>query len=197
MISNVHTTPLGGAQPSSTIIQQHSPGAYNLASSDGHRTPPPSSSSSSISRATSPNAPSPSDPSLSETSPSTEGSSSRQARRKRFLCLEPNCKRLFTSEYTRRVHMIAHNSKPKKALMCTMREETGCKEMFSRAHDRLRHEVAMHGKECEWVCQKCGRFFSSDRMLRIHKCVGGVSGWLKSRYPGTLTQEIKKLHHYE
>lgn len=113
----------------------------------------------------------------------TTKSAPRQARRRRFQCLNPDCPRLFTSEYTRRVHMATHNTLPRKALPCTMREETGCTEMFSRAHDRLRHEVAMHGKECEWVCSACGRFFSTARMLEIHKCPGTISGWIKARCP--------------
>ncbi|KZT21755.1 hypothetical protein NEOLEDRAFT_728372 [Neolentinus lepideus HHB14362 ss-1] len=110
----------------------------------------------------------------------------RQARRRRFPCLHSSCTRLFTSEYTRRVHMATHTIQPRKALPCTMREQTGCMEMFSRAHDRLRHEVAMHGKECEWVCNVCGRFFSTARMLEIHKCPGTISGWIKARCPRIL-----------
>ncbi|TFK50642.1 hypothetical protein OE88DRAFT_279396 [Heliocybe sulcata] len=116
----------------------------------------------------------------------TSKPTTRKARRRRFQCLHPSCARLFTSEYTRRVHMSTHNIQPRKSLPCTMREETGCKEMFSRAHDRLRHEVAMHGKECEWVCNVCGRFFSTARMLEIHKCPGTVSGWIKARCPRIL-----------
>ncbi|TFK50592.1 hypothetical protein OE88DRAFT_1645614 [Heliocybe sulcata] len=110
----------------------------------------------------------------------------RRAGKRQYPCLHPTCTRFFTSEYTRQMHMSSHDTKARKTYPCSMSEETGCMETFSRAHDRLRHEVAMHGKDCEWVCQRCGRFFSSSRMLEAHKCPGNVSGWVKSRHsPGT------------
>lgn len=115
----------------------------------------------------------------------------RRAGKRQYPCLHPTCSRFFTSEYTRRMHMASHDAKPRKTYPCSMREETGCRETFSRAHDRLRHEVAMHGKDCQWVCEKCGRFFSSNRMLDVHKCPGIVSGWLRARHPSAAVSEEK------
>ncbi|KAJ7609839.1 hypothetical protein FB45DRAFT_1038311 [Roridomyces roridus] len=49
---------------------------------------------------------------------------------------------------------------------CTM----GCRMDFSRKHDRLRHEVAQHGRLCEWECSSCQGFFSSDVTFKKHRC---------------------------
>ncbi|KAJ7622296.1 hypothetical protein FB45DRAFT_927455 [Roridomyces roridus] len=55
---------------------------------------------------------------------------------------------------------------PKAKFRCTL----GCSLDFSRKHDRLRHEVAQHGRTCEWECEQCGRFFSSEGTLKKHRC---------------------------
>ncbi|EIN09918.1 hypothetical protein PUNSTDRAFT_125911 [Punctularia strigosozonata HHB-11173 SS5] len=68
---------------------------------------------------------------------------------RRFVCLEKTCTRMFTSEYTRKTHMQTHKPREPKTLHC----ET-CDEVFSRKHDLLRHEVAQHGKECEFICER-------------------------------------------
>ena len=97
--------------------------------------------------------------------------------RRRFRCLHPQCTRRFTSQYTLKVHMDAHRAKPRVPLPCTL----GCSERFSRRHDRLRHEVSQHGKVCEFVCDDCGRFFSSGKTLGNHKCptARGKTRWVK------------------
>ncbi|KAG7085756.1 hypothetical protein E1B28_003299 [Marasmius oreades] len=98
--------------------------------------------------------------------------------RRRFPCLLPGCERRFTSRYTLKVHMEAHKPKPKVTFPCTH----GCSERFSRQHDRLRHEVAKHGKVCEFSCDDCGRFFSTGKTLGNHKCPVAVGGtrWVHS-----------------
>ncbi|TFK46754.1 hypothetical protein OE88DRAFT_1739098 [Heliocybe sulcata] len=116
--------------------------------------------------------------------PSPEGPSGettqmgKTQRIRRHPCLHPGCTRKFTSEYTRRVHMEAHKPKVRKCVPCTI---DGCKEVFSRRHDRLRHEVSQHGKVCEWLCKECSRFFSSQRRLENHKCRGSIHA--VSRWP--------------
>lgn len=97
-----------------------------------------------------------------EPSPSTSDSDPKR----RFPCLILGCARRFTSQYTLKVHMEAHKPKPRVSFPCTQ----GCSERFSRQHDRLRHEVAKHGRVCEFLCDECGRFFSSKKTLGNHKC---------------------------
>ncbi|KIK69003.1 hypothetical protein GYMLUDRAFT_80381 [Collybiopsis luxurians FD-317 M1] len=108
--------------------------------------------------------------------PSDPGSTSDH--RRRFPCLMAGCLRRFTSQYTLKVHMEAHKPKPKVAFPCTH----GCNERFSRQHDRLRHEVAKHGKVCEFSCDECGRFFSTAKTLGNHKCPASQGGtrWVYS-----------------
>lgn len=89
------------------------------------------------------------------------------------------------------VHMTTHQPKVKTSLPCTM---PGCQEMFSRQHDRLRHEVSQHGKSCEWSCSVCRRFFSSERMLQIHKCQGQASN---SRWTVPGSYYYSACHFYE
>lgn len=98
---------------------------------------------------------------------------------RRFRCVKPGCGRRFTSQYTLKVHTEAHKAKPRVSLPCTL----GCSERFSRRHDRLRHEVTQHGKVCEWVCNECGRFFSSDKTLGNHKCPTTKISFAPSRVP--------------
>jgi hypothetical protein len=98
--------------------------------------------------------------------------------RRRFPCLILGCSRRFTSQYTLKVHMEAHKPKPRVSFPCT----EGCSERFSRQHDRLRHEVAKHGKVCEFSCDECGRFFSTKKTLGNHKCpvAQGSTRWVTS-----------------
>ncbi|KAF5376345.1 hypothetical protein D9757_008648 [Collybiopsis confluens] len=98
--------------------------------------------------------------------------------RRRFPCLIAGCSRRFTSQYTLKVHMEAHKPKPKVYFPCTQ----GCSERFSRQHDRLRHEVAKHGKVCEFSCEDCGRFFSTAKTLGNHKCpvAQGGTRWVNA-----------------
>ncbi|KAJ7588516.1 hypothetical protein C8J56DRAFT_785411 [Mycena floridula] len=98
--------------------------------------------------------------------PSPTSEAAQQNARRRFPCLLPGCERRFTSQYTLKVHMEAHKPKPRVSFPCTL----GCPERFSRQHDRLRHEVAKHGKICEFLCDECGRFFSTNKTLGNHKC---------------------------
>jgi len=98
--------------------------------------------------------------------------------RRRFPCHIIGCERKFTSQYTLKVHMEAHKPKPRVSYPCT----EGCSERFSRQHDRLRHEVAKHGKVCEFLCDDCGRFFSTKKTLGNHKCpvAQGGTRWVAS-----------------
>jgi hypothetical protein len=109
-----------------------------------------------------------------DTSPSNSSDGSHPKRR--FPCGIPGCPRRFTSQYTLKVHMEAHKPKPKVSFPCT----EGCSERFSRQHDRLRHEVAKHGKICEFSCDDCGRFFSTKKTLGNHKCpvAQGSTRWV-------------------
>lgn len=118
-----------------------------------------------------------------ETSPasSTDGDHHQQQQhdqRRRFPCSIPGCSRRFTSQYTLKVHLEAHKPKPRSSFPCTL----GCSERFSRQHDRLRHEVAKHGKICEWLCDDCGRFFSTKKTLGNHKCpvAPGGTRWVNN-----------------
>ncbi|KAF8346462.1 hypothetical protein F5887DRAFT_111298 [Amanita rubescens] len=112
-----------------------------------------------------------------EQSPAQSESDPADARR-RFPCLIEGCARRFTSQYTLRVHMEAHKPKAKPSFPCQL----GCSERFSRQHDRLRHEVSKHGKICEFLCEDCGRFFSSRKTLGNHKCpvAHGTTRWMNS-----------------
>jgi len=94
------------------------------------------------------------------------GGEPEKADRRRYPCMVPGCNRRFTSQYTLKVHVEAHKPKPRVSFPCT----EGCAERFSRQHDRLRHEVAKHGKVCEFSCAECSRFFSTKKTLSNHKC---------------------------
>ncbi|GLB42767.1 putative zinc finger [Lyophyllum shimeji] len=138
----------------------------------------PSSLPSSISRRHSPrplrNARSPDPRKSREPSPTNSETDAKR----RFPCLVLGCARRFTSQYTLKVHMEAHKPKPRVSFPCTL----GCSERFSRQHDRLRHEVAKHGKVCEFLCDDCGRFFSSGKTLGNHKCpvAQGGTRWVNN-----------------
>ncbi|KAJ7843629.1 hypothetical protein B0H14DRAFT_1011042 [Mycena olivaceomarginata] len=112
----------------------------------------------------------------SESSPSPPPNS--PSIRPKLKCTEPACSRRFKSRYTLKVHLETHKSKPERVFPCT----TGCAALFSRQHDRLRHEVTQHGRVCEWVCKTCSGFFSSSRTLDNHKCKGATGGtrWINS-----------------
>ncbi|KAJ3934768.1 MAG: hypothetical protein NXY57DRAFT_958789 [Lentinula lateritia] len=55
----------------------------------------------------------------------------------------------------------------KSSFPCTFEP---CPEVFSRKHDRMRHEVAQHGLKCQWVCNRCRKFFASEKTLAKHRC---------------------------
>ncbi|KAK7047786.1 hypothetical protein VNI00_006114 [Paramarasmius palmivorus] len=110
---------------------------------------------------------------LSEPPPSrarrrrTKSVSDKSEKRPRpFMCQHPNCDRTFTSSYTRETHMISHRPKRKQSYQCTV----GCGALFSRKHDRWRHEVSQHGKPTDWTCTRCCLYFSSEKMLLTHDC---------------------------
>ncbi|KAJ7716501.1 hypothetical protein B0H14DRAFT_3012838 [Mycena olivaceomarginata] len=111
-------------------------------------------------------------PSGRATSPALGTASGKNGRRAQYPCQHPSCSRVLTSPYTRQVHMGTHKIKPRKAFTCTM----GCGEVFTRQHDRHRHEVALHGKKCTHVCSRCKRFFSTEKMLNRHVCRGHRQG---------------------
>jgi len=60
-----------------------------------------------------------------------------------------------------------------------------CEETFTRRHDLLRHEVRLHGKVCDWVCERCEKFFSSAARLKRHEC--SIVPRLANRPPVTAT----------
>ncbi|EIW81160.1 hypothetical protein CONPUDRAFT_165374 [Coniophora puteana RWD-64-598 SS2] len=98
----------------------------------------------------------------------------------RFPCLHDGCPRKFSSEYTLNLHMTTHQyrDKPKVRYPCEM----GCSETFSRQHDRLRHEVAKHGRMCQWFCSRCRRVFSRQSTRDKHRC-SDVAGPMQSESP--------------
>ncbi|KAF8957842.1 hypothetical protein BDZ97DRAFT_79063 [Flammula alnicola] len=171
--SSSHFTP----QPTSECLGQDDP----------FFCPSPSTSmslSTPDSRTTLPNESSPAEnnlPDLDESSATSSPSpdtpaqlSTVQQRWRRVACLHPGCDRQFVSAHTRRIHMRTHEPKARQYFPCTM----GCSEAFSRQHDRMRHEVTKHGRECKWSCKLCRRFFSFEKTLKNHKCSGqGVSRW--------------------
>lgn len=85
---------------------------------------------------------------------------------KSYACGISGCTRRFKSQHTLRSHMEAHKQKRPTVFTCTQ----GCFEQFTRQHDRLRHEVAKHGKVSDWQCEDCRRSFSSKKTLAHHKC---------------------------
>lgn len=70
-----------------------------------------------------------------------------------FCCSDSGCDREFTSLYALRLHVESHKSEKRAPFQCTM----GCSRMFSRRHDRLRHEVTRHGKQ--GFCQQQSALF--------------------------------------
>jgi hypothetical protein len=121
-------------------------------------------------------------PSGRATSPALDTASGKNGRRAQYPCQHPSCSRVLTSPYTRQVHMGTHKIKPRKAFTCTM----GCGEVFTRQHDRHRHEVALHGKKCTHVCSRCKRFFSTEKMLNRHVCRGHRQGAIQWPLGGML-----------
>ncbi|PCH34626.1 hypothetical protein WOLCODRAFT_165704 [Wolfiporia cocos MD-104 SS10] len=78
-----------------------------------------------------------------------------------------HCDRRFLREYTRKVHEMTHQPKLQHPYACGV---PNCTSRFSRQHDRLRHEVLKHGRECPWTCESCGKFFSAEKNLVRHIC---------------------------
>ncbi|KAG6371793.1 hypothetical protein JVT61DRAFT_9148 [Boletus reticuloceps] len=109
----------------------------------------------------------------------------RGGKRNVFPCPFPSCGRVLKSMYTQRIHLKTHESRPQKHFPCTM----GCPESFTRHHDRLRHEVAQHGKQCEFSCTQCERFFSSQRMLDRHTCWSWRNGSVRWQQKDTAPSE--------
>ncbi|KAJ7458857.1 hypothetical protein FB451DRAFT_1272684 [Mycena latifolia] len=113
--------------------------------------------------------------------PSASGSPAmrpRGARSRNLRCPEISCARHFTSKYTLSKHITTHEPKSQKFFPCTM----GCTMRFSRKHDRLRHEVTQHGRVCEWGCNACLGFFSSESTLKKHKCRNpGGTRWVSDQ----------------
>ncbi|THU79385.1 hypothetical protein K435DRAFT_528466 [Dendrothele bispora CBS 962.96] len=87
-----------------------------------------------------------------------------QRRNSQFPCR--TCDRVFTREYTRKVHEDAHATRAAGPLLC---REPDCNTTFSRSHDRLRHEVRIHGHEAH-TCAICNNMFSSLKSLQKHQC---------------------------
>ncbi|THV04413.1 hypothetical protein K435DRAFT_961887 [Dendrothele bispora CBS 962.96] len=90
-----------------------------------------------------------------------------QMRNSQFPCR--TCDRVFTREYNRKVHEEAHTTRaagPHRPHRC---REPNCNTTFSRSHDRLRHEVRIHGHEAH-TCAICNNMFSSLKSLQKHHC---------------------------
>ncbi|KAK1220308.1 hypothetical protein PQX77_016933 [Marasmius sp. AFHP31] len=103
----------------------------------------------------------------SDTAPAEKKPETTQSSRPRpFACRFPGCERVFTSNYTRETHMLTHRPKRKQTYQCTV----GCNALFSRKHDRWRHEVSQHGKPSQWTCSRCSQYFSSEKSLSVHNC---------------------------
>lgn len=123
-------------------------------------------------------------PTSSSSSPrDSSAEPTRESKRDSYPCPFPSCGRVLKSMYTQQIHLKTHEAKPQKNFPCTM----GCSESFTRHHDRLRHEVAQHGKQCEFSCERCERFFSSRRMLDRHTCWSWRNGSLRWQLKGTST----------
>ncbi|KAJ7728151.1 hypothetical protein DFH07DRAFT_782286 [Mycena maculata] len=117
--------------------------------------------------------------------PSTSDSSRSPRPRSRCSKLrrsEPPCSQYFTTKPTSPKRPKVSGAKSTQLFRCTM----GCTMDFSRKHDRLRHEVAQHGRVCEWGCETCQRSFSSEATLRKHKCkISGGAKWIGGQIPVT------------
>ncbi|EIW83757.1 hypothetical protein CONPUDRAFT_163061 [Coniophora puteana RWD-64-598 SS2] len=98
--------------------------------------------------------------------PAEEDTTGPRKRPRRFPCLDPSCPRRFANQYTLQLHMTTHQEIRKEPYHCEM----GCSETFSRQHDRLRHEVARHGRVSEWTCNRCRHVFSTQSTRNKHKC---------------------------
>ncbi|KAJ7112743.1 hypothetical protein C8R43DRAFT_1138805 [Mycena crocata] len=82
-------------------------------------------------------------PVSSRSSPSRSSTPQRSSGSRRDLrCPHPTCDLYFATSYKLAKHTTTHAPKSPKQFPCTM----GCALEFSRKHDRLRHEVAQHGR---------------------------------------------------
>ncbi|KAJ7253247.1 hypothetical protein C8J57DRAFT_1005903, partial [Mycena rebaudengoi] len=108
-----------------------------------------------------------------------DSNASSGSKRRKLSCLHRSCKRKFSDEYVGEVHMLTHQTKGKQSFPCTIAR---CSQIFSRKHDRLRHEVLQHGKQCEWVCDRCRKFFACEKTLQKHQCGGSSCGSSGTRW---------------
>ncbi|KIK57451.1 hypothetical protein GYMLUDRAFT_247084 [Collybiopsis luxurians FD-317 M1] len=92
---------------------------------------------------------------------------------------QPGSTIILNNNHPRQKRKKSQDKQPRVYHRCTM----GCSELFSRRHDRLRHEVSKHGRECQYSCNQCGKFFSMEISLEKHqgKCSGLPGGlrWAK------------------
>ncbi|KAJ7169259.1 hypothetical protein C8R43DRAFT_121189 [Mycena crocata] len=111
-------------------------------------------------------------PSQSSTS-STSSTASPDVSRP-YKCLHPECPLWFKRVYTRRVPMNTHLPGKDAKFACTF---DGCSMLFSRKHDRLRHEVGNRGMGTQWSCPPCQKYFSSETTLERHYLDKHGSDW--------------------
>ncbi|KAJ6624603.1 hypothetical protein B0H10DRAFT_2212709 [Mycena sp. CBHHK59/15] len=95
-----------------------------------------------------------------------ESDHSSRSKRSKLPCHHRTCKQKLRDKHVREVPMVMQ-TKVKQTFAGTFAH---CSEIFSRKHDRLRHEVTQHGTKCEWVCHKCRKFFASEKTLTKHGC---------------------------
>ncbi|KAK7449169.1 hypothetical protein VKT23_013319 [Stygiomarasmius scandens] len=84
-----------------------------------------------------------------------------------LTCRFPGCTKSFARKYHRQIHESSHKPKLRLPLAC---RQPDCTAQFGRPHDRMRHEVAKHGVRPQHICEDCGKFFSTQAKLNIHKC---------------------------
>ncbi|KAJ7112774.1 hypothetical protein C8R43DRAFT_961769 [Mycena crocata] len=101
-------------------------------------------------------------PVSSRSSPSRSSTPQRSSGSRRDLrCPHPTCDLYFATSYKLAKHMTTHEPKSPKQFPCTR----GCALEFSRKHDRLRHEVAQHGRAVCALLLVGGYFASTPRQV--------------------------------
>lgn len=111
--------------------------------------------------------PSPSSSSSMDSPVSADSDSSRISKRRGTQ----SSKGRFPQYHGKEGPISTPQTKEKQYFPCSF---DGCPEVFSRKHDRMRHEVTQHGRLCEWACDQCRKFFATEKTLAKHKCTSRV-----------------------